>query len=447
MGKRFNVLEGSITHALLFLMAPILICGIAQQVYSMVDGIVVGRFVGSVGVATIGGSCNTLIGFFTGVTSNLILGCMTVMAFLYGRSDSKISSGITTSIYISLICGGCFSMIYILGAEWILTLLKVPEELVHVSASYLRLYACGFIPYSLFQLTVNAYRAFGETRMPTLLMIGSFGVNIALDCLFVGLSGLQQNGIAYAYLCTQLLFASVSIIGLSRTYMIHLFREKLDYAIMKRILRIAVPACIASSFYSITNLMVQSSMNMLGSDVIAAFAIHSKIENVFWVIMSGFGVAMTTVISQNSGARAHERVRKGVRSGMVLCFALTAVISFLFFMQKHQLISLFTSETRIQILASSILTVMTPYYLFYPILEVISDSLKCLGRAPQSTILTLVSVCLIRVSWIMLYVRNHLTLNNILFAYPLSWACASILFMIYYEVNKKQMLHSVSDHH
>ncbi|NLH64206.1 MAG: hypothetical protein GX478_08490, partial [Erysipelotrichaceae bacterium] len=234
MKKRVNVLEGSIPHALLFLMFPILVCGIFQQLYSMVDAIVVGQYVGSAGLAAIGGSCNTLISFFTGITSNMILGCMTVVAFLYGANDRRTNTGITTSLYLSAGVGLIFTLVYTIFASSILQYLSVPEELLQNSAHYLQLYALGFIPYFLFQTCVNLFRAFGETKWPTILLISSFGCNILLDYLFVGLLGMQQNGIALAYIVTQMIFALAAMKSLSHTYMINFAREHADAEILKR---------------------------------------------------------------------------------------------------------------------------------------------------------------------------------------------------------------------
>lgn len=444
MQKRVDVLHGSIAQALLFLMVPILICGIFQQICGMIDAIVVGRYVGSAGVAVIGGSCSTLITLFTNVSSNMILGCMTVIAFLYGKDQSRTAEGVNTSMFLTAICAVCFTGAYILAAEPILRLLQVPEELMAMSVSYLRLYSLAFVPYALFQLAVTSFRAFGETKAPTELLIGSFLMNIALDLLFVGVFHLQQNGIAYAFLLTQFLFAAASLYALVKAYMIPLFQERPDQEVMARILKIAVPACIASSFYSLTNLIIQSAMNMLGSETIAAFAIHNKIENIYWIIMGGFGVAITTVISQNCGAKSEQRVRKGIETDGILCFALTAAVSLCFFLFNHQLVALFTNEANTQILASGILALMTPCYFFYPLLETISDSLKCLGKASQSTVITLISICCVRIVWILLFVRDNITLDGILLAYPISWFCASILFVLYYLRKKKSLLKSIA---
>ncbi|NLH63904.1 MAG: hypothetical protein GX478_06905 [Erysipelotrichaceae bacterium] len=172
MQKRVDVLHGSIAQALLFLMVPILICGIFQQICGMIDAIVVGRYVGSAGVAVIGGSCSTLITLFTNVSSNMILGCMTVIAFLYGEDQSRTAEGVNTSMFLTAICAVCFTGAYILAAEPILRLLQVPQELMAMSVSYLRLYSLAFVPYALFQLAVTSFRAFGETKVPRNCSLG-----------------------------------------------------------------------------------------------------------------------------------------------------------------------------------------------------------------------------------------------------------------------------------
>jgi putative MATE family efflux protein len=440
MKSRVDVLQGSILRNLLFLMAPLLISGLCQQLYNMTDALVLGHFVGSTGIAVIGGSCQSLISTYTEMCGNMLLGCMTVIAYFYGARDTRTEESVISSLMLSFVVGAIFTALYVVFAKSICTFLAVPDDILADSVNYLRLYSLGFIPYMLFQDCIIIFRSFGETKAPTKLLIASFICNITLDYVFVGWLSLKHYGVALAFILTQILATLVAFVNIHEAYMVSFEHLKWNWSIIKRILKIGIPASISSLCYTGTNMLVVSTMNMLGSEVVASYTIYSKVENIYWIVMAGLGVALTTIVSQNYGAKQMKRVKKSIRYGMLVCFGLTLILSLIYKAFCIQLTGLFTNESTTVEMAASMLSFMSLCLLTYPPLEVFTDVLKCLGCAKASAIMTIIGICGSRISWILLYAQSHLSFQAVLVSSPISWVISSALFLSYWMVHRKKLL-------
>jgi putative MATE family efflux protein len=434
MRNRVDVLHGPILETLLLLMAPLLVCGLFQELYTVADGIIVGRFAGSTGLAIIGGSANNLISFFTGPATGLITGAMFIAAFCFGRNDTaQTRDCICTSLVLAAGFGLLVMILYWLLGTPMMVFLRVPDDVLARSAAFLKLYAVGFLPYCLFEMTINLMRASGESRQPTVFLILSFLINIVLDLVFVGWFHMEETGAAWAYILTQSISAWITV---------RLFLDQMDLKLedlrphrrtLKSILKVGIPAGASSMLYTLTNMLMQSSINLLGSTTIASYVIFNKIDNLYWIVMAGLGLAVTTFCGQCYGAGLMDRFHKGVKVSLWAAAGIAAASSILLYFGADFLAGLFSRDAEIIAIARGMLQFVPLYYLVYSVTEPLFAVLRALNRSSETFWITLVFVCGTRVAWILFYGLPHLSWHSILASYPISWAIASLVFVLYYR--------------
>ncbi len=441
MNKRIDVLHGDILKTLVLLSYPILVCGFFQQLYNIVDTMIIGRFVGSDGIAIIGGSPNMLINLFNGFAVGIISGSMILVANKFGEKDeAAITKSINTSLILAVILGVVLSVSYIVLGRRILIFLNVPDLIINRSITYLAIYAVGFPFYFLFQMAINIFRAMGETKRPTMFLIASFVINIILDIFLIYFLKFNETGVALAFILTQIIGAMLVLRSLDAQPNIKISTYTLNIDILKSILVIGIPASITSILYAFTNILIQSKVNLLGSTAIAGYAINAKVENMFWIFMTCIGAAITTFVGQNYGAGYFKRINESIKKSLIIGVVITLSISALVYFLRIPLASAFSKDTILIQYAAKIMRFMAPTYITFTLIEVISGILKGMRKTIASTIITLVCVTLVRVSYILVFTDIHSSIETILKAYPLSWITASLAFILYFMYEKKKLL-------
>lgn len=437
--KKPDILNGPILQSLLQLMLPILFAGVFQQLYGMADALVLGAYVGDNAVAIVGGSTRTLIRLVESVCINLQLGCLVVIAYFIGsRNYEKLLASIKTSVMILGIFALAFTGLYFAGSDLFLRVMKVPEELMVSSASFLRLYSLGFLPYALFQLSISILRGFGETKTPTYLLIFSYIFCIVLDYLFVGVFHLEQYGIAIAFILSQLVAALVALYIVTQITHIDLFRQKADKECYGRILKIGIPSAFSGVAFSLTTMMVQSGINMLGPNRITAYAVYYKMENILWVFMDGLGVAFATLCGQNYGAKQYDRVKRIVRVSMAFGLAVTIGISAVMILARYPIARLFSEDLATINIIAKMFKYQCKFYFLYVFIEIYQGFLKCVSKTFESTIIIFVSVIVIRILWALFIMFPHLSFTNCMACFVVSWAVAAVMFAVdYYRLLRK----------
>ena len=443
MNRKIDILHGDITTTILQLMYPILFCGIFQQLYNLADGIVLGHYAGSLGIAVIGGSANTLVNLFVGLCGSLTSGCMIIAAYHYGRNDHDcVRHTIETSLLLSLAFGILIVLICAVSARYYFLYMSVPAEIYERSIAYLRLYAIGFVPYAVFMTTVGLMRSAGEAKRPTQCLIFSYILNILFDIVFVGVFKMQELGIAAAFILTQIISAFYTLnlfAGRSSLDLLHLHFEA---EVSTRILKIAVAGGVASLCYSLTNMLIAYGINMLGSDTIAAYSVYNKIEYVFWIFMGGVSLSVTTFCGQQLGAKQYDRLHAGVIKSFWIGLIISAGCSILILSAQNLFPRLFTDNKNVLLITAQMIQVLAPFYCVYTAIEPFSAALRAIGESTAATVISLLFICGVRVAWILAVAYRYLSIQNILLTYPVSWLFASTGMAVYYFIVKKRILHS-----
>ncbi|GLC82032.1 MATE family efflux transporter [Lacrimispora brassicae] len=435
--KQNQITEGVIWKQLLLFFFPILFGTFFQQLYNTADAIIVGRFVGKEALAAVGGPTgpliNLLIGFFIGLSS----GAGVIISQLYGaRQKEQVSQAVHTAMAFSMLCGAFLMVVGILAAPYALMAMGTPDEILHYAVLYMRIYFVGVIPNLVYNMGAGILRAIGDSKRPLYFLIASCFTNVILDIIFVVYWNMGVMGAALATIISQLVSAVLVILVLVRTreaYRLVPKAIRVDRDMLLRIIRIGFPAGLQSVMYSSSNIIIQSSVNALGTDTIAAWTAYGKIDSVFWMIISAFGISITTFVGQNYGAGKRDRIYKGIRVCMIMSFASTAVLSVLLYAFGNYVYLLFTTDEAVIQKGTQILRYLAPTFFTYVCIEIYSGSLRGVGDCWIPMILTSLGVCALRVVWICVAVPLRPAIETVIFSYPLTWAATSLLFIVYFN--------------
>lgn len=430
------ITEGPISKALLSFFFPILFGTFFQQLYNTVDAVIVGRYLGKAALAAVGGGTgiiiNLLIGFFLGLGS----GASVVIAQRYGSGNiERTRKAIHTAAALALAGGLAISVLGYAFTNISLRLIGTPEEIMGMAATYMHIFFAGSLSLVIYNMGSGIFRALGDSDHPLYFLIASCLVNIVLDFLFVGALGMGVAGAALATVLSQSISMVLTIVYLMRldsSLRLEIREIGFDRRELHAILRLGVPTGIQTSLYTISNLLIQSGVNALGTDSAAAWAAYSKIDAFYWMINTAFGISITTFVGQNYGAGNRERIRKGMWICTLMEAVVTLVIELFFLLFAGSLMGFFTADRTVIDIGVSIIWEIVPFFLIYIPIEMLSGVIKGCGKVFVSTVLTLSGVCLLRFVWMFTGVRIWPGITSIMFCYPLTWTVTALLFVVYY---------------
>lgn len=434
--KENKITEGVIWQQLLLFFFPILFGTFFQQLYNAADAMIVGQFVGKEALSAVGGGTGTiiqlLVGFFVGVSS----GASVIISQYYGaKREEMVGYAVHTAIAFSILAGLVMMVCGIAAAPAVLRAMDTPADVLGPSILYIRIYFAGVIGNLIYNMGAGILRAVGDSKRPLYFLIASCLTNIVLDIVFVVLLKMGVAGAALATILSQALSAVLVIRVLVHTKdMHHLDIRKIgiDKRMFGRIIRIGLPAGLSSVMYSSSNVLIQSGINALGTDTVAAWTAYSKIDSIFWMIISAFGISATTFVGQNYGAGKNDRVRKGIRTCMGMSFFTTILISLLLYFFGIHFYSLFTKDAAVVEIGIKMLRYLVPVYFTYVAIEIFSGSLRGVGDCWMPTVISCLGICVIRVLWNMFIVPLKPDMYTIMFSYPLTWTITSTMYILYY---------------
>ena len=435
--KQVDILTGSIPKQLLAFFLPIWFGTLFQQLYNTADTLIVGNFVGTNALAAVGATgpfVNLLVGLFVGLCS----GAGVVVSQSFGARDyDAVDRQVHTALVFSVVIGAVLTVVGLLTAQPMMRLMGTPEEILDQSTLYLRIYFLGMIPQILYNTGTYILRAIGDSKRPLYFLIAASLVNIVLDVVFIAVLGWGVAGAAVATVLSQVASAVLTLRCVAGSegmpWHISLHKMKMETAILGAICTIGIPAAAQSAMYNVSNMVIQSCMNSFGTDTIAAWGVYGKIDFVFWMTINSLGIAITTFVGQNFGARQYDRVRNGVRVCMGMAAGLTLLVSVSFYLAAEPLFRVFTQDNSVVAVGVQMMHVLTPVYITYISIEVLSGALRGCGDVRVPTLITVFFVCGLRVLWLTTMVPLYHTIATVEFSYPLTWTLASLLFIIYYK--------------
>lgn len=432
--------EGSVFGGMMRFFLPIMLGTLLQQLYSTVDAVVLGQFVGKNALAAVGGSdmtiINLIVGFFVGLSS----GASVVISQHYGaREDERVSSAVHTAIVLAIWIGAVMTLVGIFLAPALLGALDTPEEIMDYSIDYLQWYFAGMVPSMIYNMGSSILRAMGDSRRPLYFLVACTVINTILDLFFVAVLRLEVAGAAIATSVSQLICAGLVLFTLSRlpnSGRLYLNRLRADRTLLLRMLAMGLPAGIQSTLYSVTNLFVQRATNLLGTDTVAAWSAFWKLDGIFWPVSSSIGIAVMTFAGQNYGARRMDRIYRCIHTGLAMHAAFSVVFSLALYVTRGLTVRLFCSDPAVVEQGQQIVAMIAFAYPTFFCTEVFSSAMRGVGNAVKPTVITLFGVCVLRMILLFTVTFPHLCNETIAICYPITWAASSILFLLYYKLGK-----------
>ena len=432
--KTMLMTEGVIWKQFLLFSVPLLIGNLFQQLYNTVDSVVVGNFIGSEALAAVGSS-NSLINLIIGMFLGIATGAGVIISQYYGAGDEqKLSWAVHTCIALSLIGGVALSILGVLASPLILKWMGTPEDVMEGSVVYLRIFFSGSLFNLLYNMTAGVLRAVGDSRRPLYYLAVSSAVNVVLDLVFV--VGFQMGiaGAAWATIIAQAVSALLALVALMRTqdiYRVDLKKLKIDVRMMKRILAIGIPSGIQQSIISLSNVIVQSHINIYGSAAMAGYGASSKIDGFVTLPLQSFCIAATTFTGQNIGAKKKKRVIQGIFQGIAISLIYTLILSPILLWRSEDVLRIFGSDPAVLEYGKISMTILIPLYSVLSIHQILMGTLRGAGKTMVTMMIGLGNMCVLRMIYINGIVPFFHSFEAVMLCYPITWFSTMVMDILY----------------
>jgi len=434
--KQLDMLHGSIWNKIPQFALPVAATAILEQLFNASDVAIVGNFTGAnrtIAVAAVGANSpiiSLIVNFFIGIA----LGANVVIANAIGQGNKEdVGKAVHTSVLVALLGGFLVTCVGELLAAPVLGLLHVPTDVFPLALLYLKIYLAGMPVILLYNFEAAIFRSVGETKIPLIALATSGILNVLLNLFFVAILHMTVNGVAIATVISNAVSSVLLYRKLRQTTQgIHLEPKQLriDRNMLKRILRIGLPAGIQSAVFALSNIVIQSAINSLGTVVMAASSAAYNIEIITYDILNSFSQACTTFVGQNFGAGELRRCKKT----LLLCvaegiLALAAAITVILLFGKS-LLAIFNNDP--EVVSTGYIRLMTIMvaHSFSLLYEVMSGYLRGFGISAVPALLTILGVCGIRIGWIQLVFPQSQTFQTIMIGYPVSLSATACLILI-----------------
>ena len=435
MSQAGDLTSGPMLKKIILFSLPLAASSFLQLLFNAADVVVVGRFVGSAALAAVGSNgalINLLVNLFVG----LALGANVVAARCYGAKDDQgVHEAVQTAVTLSLVGGVLMAFVGFFAAHGLLELMSSPEDVIDLATLYLKIYFIGMPMTMLYNFNASLLRAVGDTRRPLVCLAVAGVINVVLNLVFVIVFQMSVAGVALATILSQTVSAiMVTVLLVKEEGAMHLDLRHLGFhkKAMLQIIQIGLPAGLQSVMYSLSNIIIQASVNGFGTDVMAAYTAYGKVDGMYWMVINAFGVAITTFVGQNFGARLYDRMKKSINVCLGIAAAVTLLLSGVLMVVAEPLLGLFSDDAQVLEIGLSIVRLIVPTYITYIFIEILSGAMRGAGDSLIPTIMTLTGVCLLRVFWVTVVVSTHHELNVLLLSYPITWIVTSGMFMVYY---------------
>lgn len=440
--KKIDMCSGSLFKNILLFSVPLMLSSMLQLLYNAADVIVVGRFAGEqalAGVGTSGSIMSLSLNFFVGISG----GVTVAMGRAVGeKNNTKTHRVVHTAISLSLIAGLILTLFGAYFAKNLLGLMDVPEDVLPQAIIYTRIMFFGTVPSMVYNFGSGLLRALGDTKRPLYIVSVSGVINVVLNLIFVLCFKMQADGVALATIISQTFSAIMIVILLLRQNdssrliisKLRIYKEQLLL-----ILRIGIPSGMQGIVFSLSNVIIQSSINSFGSATIAGSAAAANIGTFIYMALNTFSQSSMAFVSQNIGAKKYDRIDKIVRycAAYVLIFGTATMLITIFFGKLLLKIYLPDNPEALKYGYVYMSIILTTYSLC-GLMEVLTGALRGLGASFLSMIASIVGICGIRIGWIFTAFKAYHTLEMLYISYPISWLATTVFLYTVYKISLRK---------
>ncbi len=429
-----NLTEGNSGSLIFKFAVPMLIGNVFQQMYNIVDSIIVGRYLGKQALAAVGASFPLifmLISFVVGVA----MGTTIIVSQYFGAKDMKMVKRSIETMYIFLFFASiAVTLLGITLSGPIFRLINLPEDVLPQAITYFNVYLVGTVFFFGFNGISSVLRGLGDSKTPLYFLIISTMINAVLVWLFVAVFKWGVAGSAWATVIAQAGAFFTSVIYLNRTHeIVKLNSLKLvfDRAIFRKSLMIGLPTGLQQTFVSMGMLAVTRIVNGFGTDVIAAYSAAGRLDSLAGMPAMNFGAALSTFVGQNLGANKPERVKQGLKATFMMSGALALTTSLVVIVCRKWMMGLFTDDAAVIAIGAEYLVVVSSFYIFFSTMFVIGGVMRGAGDTIVPMFITLFALWAIRIpaAWIM---SRYFGVDGIWWSIPVAWFIGMVLSYLYY---------------
>ncbi len=440
-----NMCEGPLFPKIISFSVPLILSGILQLLFNAADMIVAGRFVGKNALAAIG-STSSLINLLVNVFMGLSVGGNVLVARFMGSGKARdVHETVHTSILLSVICGVSLSFIGIAFAPGLLVMMGTPEDVLPLSVLYIRIYFAGMPMSMLYNFGAAILRAIGDTKRPLRFLTFAGIINAVCNVIFIVVFNMGVDGVAYATILSQTISAIMTLKCLVSTEecykleikKLHIYRDKL-----LQILRLGLPAGFQGAIFSISNVLIQSSINSFGADAMAGNTAACNIEGFVYVAMNSIHHTCLSFTSQNYGAHKFDRVKKTFLICLSFVTAIGLALGVICYFTGPALLAIYAGETDKAVVIEygmiRMAIIMFGYFTCGT-MDVCVGSIRGLGYSVMPMIVSLLGACGLRILWIYTIFAANRTLDCLYWSYPISWAITTVAHIICFTIVFKKL--------
>lgn len=440
--KSVDMLHGPLFLKILFFALPLALSSILQLLFNAADTIVVGRFAGSQALAAVG-SNGALINLIVNVFMGLSIGANVIVARYRGQgNDNKMNDAVHTAISLSIICGIILAIIGFFLAPELLKLMSTPEDVIGLSSLYLRIYFIGMPFMMMYNFGAAILRSVGDTKRPLYFLTIAGVVNVVLNLIFVIIFNMSVAGVALATILSQVISAVLVIKSLCNepgALRLDLKKLRIDKESLVEIARVGLPAGLQGCIFSLSNVVIQSSINSFGSTIVAGNSAAANVEGFIYVTMNSFHQSAVTFSSQNYGAKQYKRCDRSLMISLLCAGVIGTTLGLLFLTFGRSLLGLYTNDPAV---IEAGLIRMQYFFKFQAIngaMDVMVGGLRAVGYSVMPTVVSLTGVCAFRLFWVATIFKSNPTIGILYMVYPVSWSITTIAHVISYIVVRFKM--------
>jgi len=446
-----DLTTGSVGKNILRFAMPMLLGNLFQQLYTFVDQIIVGRFLGKEALAAVGASFPvifTLIALIIGIATG---GTIVISQFFGAKDFNKVKRTIDTIFIVMGVCAVIMTAVGISFSEEIFRLIKLPEELMPMANSYLTIYVSGLVIFFGYNSVAAILRGLGDSITPLYFLVLATIINIGLDLLFIVKLGWGIEGAAFATLIAQGTAFIVAVFYLNKNHELIKFNIRefaFDWEIFKQSLRIGLPTGLQHTFVALGMMALMGIVNGFGTDVVAGYTAAGRLDSLAVIPSMVFSLALSTFVGQNIGAGKIDRVKKGLTRTMLMSSAVAIVVTILIIIFKYPLMSLFTTDQVVIDVGADYLTIVTSFYLLFTGMFTYSGVMRGAGDTIIPMFITLFSLWIVRIPAALFLSQETIEIfglsikgagmgeSGIWWSIPSGWGIGLILTFIYYRTGR-----------
>lgn len=445
--REINMTQGGLFSKILAFSLPLMATGVLQLLFNTADLIVVGSFVGDTAFSSVGATSSLvslIVNFFIGIS----MGAGIAMSKAFGAGDKDYASRILhTSVPVAVISGVIIMAVGLLFNEQFLILMDTPENCLPLAKQYLDIYFCGAIFNLLYNFGASCLRAVGDTIRPLIFLLIAGIANVIINLISVIVFKMGVAGVAYATIASQGISCVLVMVTLAKNkgfVKFHFKKIRIHKDAVLVILRLGIPAGLQNSLFSLSNVLIQKTINDFGENAIAGNTAARELEGFVYILMNSVANTAVTAVGQNYGAKNFERIKKAMIECVIIAGAVGIVVGGLILLLNKPLLSLYTEKAEsISYALSRMYLILTTYFLC-GVMDVLNCSMRGLGCSVVPMVIVLLGTCALRIFWIYVIFPPFPTYFCVLISYPISWFVTSIVgavaFSIVYKSRKKQFL-------